>query len=1337
MKKGIYSAILAATLTISVFALPIINSESSPDQDDPDAIGRSSARITNENDNKTKPTEDNTPKNDETVTFIITVNGDSLVDTVLKSGNEYSNVTDLLKSNDGRSYVDTIKKNQAVVKASILKLIPEADFDSCYTYNTVINGFSVTAPYSSLEKLRNVSGVTSVTLASSQNITISENEIEEDDFSESTDKTETSETSDSSEKTQKISNEKNDQAENSDNIEVFDKEELDLTDKTALTNEMINISAAYEEELSGSGNVIAVIDDSFDCGHEVFSVSPDDLKYTGDDISKLISSAPFNISSNSSVVKNNKIIYAYDYADNDDDPLYAGSSHGTHNAALIAGNNGKDDKELFRGEAYDSQLILMKVCSDENKSAKDDALLAALDDTAKLSPDILNISLGVPRICSTAEILTTAFNALSQTGTYIVSAAGNNSENVSILGEYGVNAEYTDYGTISYPASLPFVTAAGSTDAGQVLSRYFITSDGKEIPYKDMTVSDDSEYPLFADLGEENDYIYIDGTGQPEDYFDISVKDKIVIMNRGETSFNEKVIEANSYDAKGIIVLSDEPLYLNFSTEERDIPAVVISDEYREYFQKHTEGKIEPKGYSVFDSKNAGNPSAFTSYGVTYDLKLKPDITAPGTEIFSASSEGYSAKSGTSSSSALIAGTAGILSEYFSSRTDIPITSKNTAIAALMMNTAVPAKYNSNAYYTPRLQGAGCLDIAAAIKAEAYITDENDLGSVSMGDNENGSFDFHLTVHSLTDKDVVYTPGSFVQTDKLEKHDGVIYNTLSPENITSKSSVIYKIDGKEIKNFTLPAGEKVELEVEITLSPELVLNYMNMAKNGFYTDGFVFLSPADNSSLLSVPFMGYCGSWADAELFDCSVYDLGTEPAIGHSALFATSSLGNSCLSLTLGKNAMTGRISKNTITIGTDTIKNAYDVSEAGVSFILPNFYLLRDAANYNISIEDQVGNTIYSQNIGTVSSFAGGTHEPYTSLLTSFNTDGLKNLFSDLDEGKYKYTVSAGTIGYDGSISESQSMSLNFTVDNTAPDKPSAKIYCTNNKVYLDVTSEDENGIQGFILYTASKSGDKHTYADRLEDLANDGYIDSDSYVLADYVMNETKSVFTYDITELYMQLKKLAYYAEENEIEQPLSTKMFIRAADNAFNLSVPLEVDTTVMGTVTYTVTDQNNDPVSDAVFELNGKKVISDEKGVVEFKNVLPDVYAISLVSLPEDYRTDFKYDLVIPSLSEPQISRNLQVTYTGKTHKTIEDKDTSLIDDVSVGATISENSDTDENAQKDILPDQDIDHSYFGLIFIASLLIISITSLAISRKKRKYPNYDDMPSVDNSEETSE
>ncbi len=1332
MKKGIYSAILAVVLTAAVFALPIINPGTLPDQENSDDIGRSSARITNKNNNKTKSTGENIPKSDETVTFIVTVNGDSLVDTVLKSKNSYNNVAGLLQSKEGRTYVDTIKKNQAVVKASILKLIPQANFDGCYTYNTVINGFSVTAPYSSLEKIRNISGITSVTLASSQNITISENEEEEDNFSETAEE----EIIDSSEEPRENSTEDEEKAEtsddfknseNSEGIDISDKEEPDLTDETAPAIEITKVSAAHEEGLTGSGNVIAVIDDSFDCTHEAFSISPDSLKYTGEDISKLTSSAPFNTASNASVIKSDKIIYAYDYADNDDDPLYDRSSHGTHNAALIAGNNGKDGGDSFKGEAYNSQLILMKVCSDKDRSAKDDTLLAALDDTAKLSPDILNISLGVPRICSTAEILTKAFNALSQTGTYIVSAAGNSSENIYLPGEYGVNAEYTDYGTISYPASLPFVTAAGSVDAEKMLSRYFLTSDGKKIPYRDMTVSDGSEFPLFSSLSEENDYIYIDSMGQATDYLDISVKDKIIIMNRGETSFTDKVNKASGYDAKGIIVLSDEPVYINFSTEERSIPAAVISDEFREYFRKHTEGKIAAKGYSVFDNENAEKPSAFTSYGVTYDLKLKPDLTAPGTDIFSASSDGYSAKSGTSSSSALISGTAGILSEYVRTRTGIPLSSQNTAVTALMMNTAVPAKYNDKAYYTPRLQGAGCLDIAAAINASAYITDENDLGSVSMGDSENGTFDFHLTVHNLTDKDIVYTFGSSVQTDKLEKHNGVVYNTLTPEDITAETTVVYQIDGKEVKNFTLPADENIQLDIQITLSPELFLSYMNMAKNGFYTDGFVFLTPDDKSSVLSVPFMGYCGSWGDAELFDSSAYDKSTEPAIGQSGLFAASSLGNSYLSLMLGKNSMTGQISENTIAIGKDTVRNAYDVSETGVSFILPNFYLLRDAADYTISIEDTVGNVVYSQNIGTVSSFASGGYEPYTGLLTAFNTDGLKNLFSDLDEGKYKYTVSAGTISYDGSISSPQTMSLDFTVDNTAPDKPSAKIYCTNNKVYLDVTSEDENGIQGFILYTASKSGEKHTYADRLDDLAADGYIDSNSYILADYVMNETKTVFTYDITDLYMQLKKLAYYARENEIGQPLATKIFIRAADNAFNLSMPLEVDTTVMGTVTYLVTDQNNDPVSDAVFELNGKRVVSDEKGIARFENILPDVYAISLISLPEDYQTDFKYGLAMPSLSEPEFSRNLRVTYTGIAPVESEISDESVEDDSSAGETISENSIIDEAAQKAALEEQDIDHSNFGLIFIGSLLVISITSLALSKKKRRYLPDDDLP----------
>ena len=52
----------------------------------------------------------------------------------------------------------------------------------------------------------------------------------------------------------------------------------------------------------------------------------------------------------------------------------------------------------------------MKVCKDESNYANEDSLLAALDDTAKLSPDILNISLGSG---ADSQLLTNALDLLN------------------------------------------------------------------------------------------------------------------------------------------------------------------------------------------------------------------------------------------------------------------------------------------------------------------------------------------------------------------------------------------------------------------------------------------------------------------------------------------------------------------------------------------------------------------------------------------------------------------------------------------------------------------------------------------------------------------------------------------------------------------------------------------------------------------------------------------------------------------------------------------------------------------------------------------------------------
>jgi len=65
--------------------------------------------------------------------------------------------------------------------------------------------------------------------------------------------------------------------------------------------------------------------------------------------------------------------------------------------------------------------------------------------------------------------------------------------------------------------------------------------------------------------------------------------------------------------------------------------------------------------YIAVDDPTGGRPSQFTSWGALPDLKVKPDIAAPGGNIFStALGGGYETQSGTSQAAPYIAGVAAL-----------------------------------------------------------------------------------------------------------------------------------------------------------------------------------------------------------------------------------------------------------------------------------------------------------------------------------------------------------------------------------------------------------------------------------------------------------------------------------------------------------------------------------------------------------------------------------------------------------------------------------------------------------------------------------------------------
>ena len=115
--------------------------------------------------------------------------------------------------------------------------------------------------------------------------------------------------------------------------------------------------------------------------------------------------------------------------------------------------------------------------------------------------------------------------------------------------------------------------------------------------------------------------------------------------------------------------------------------------------------------------------SDFSSWGVTPDLKLKPEITAPGGDIYSTLPNGlYGNMSGTSMASPHMAGAAAVMEQYIRENRDglnMTASQKTSLINALMMSTAVPVKDENGLAYSPRNQGAGLVQLQNAVKTNA------------------------------------------------------------------------------------------------------------------------------------------------------------------------------------------------------------------------------------------------------------------------------------------------------------------------------------------------------------------------------------------------------------------------------------------------------------------------------------------------------------------------------------------------------------------------------------------------------------------------------------------
>ena len=794
----------------------------------------------------------------------------------------------------------------------------------------------------------------------------------------------------------------------------------------------------------GEGKVIAVIDTGVDMTHPAFTgAMPDNVALSEDEVQALV---PHLGAGKSGQYMSEKFPFAYDYADDDVDaaPREGGSGfHGTHVAGIAAGNADK-----IVGTAPDAQIIVGKVTRSEDDALLDSALLAALDDMVVLRPDVINLSLGwTAGMDNEADsVYDTVYKKLQEEGITVNAAAGN-----AFSTGYGNNsgkglpyASDPDTSVMDEPATYPSVVAVGSVE--NALIRNAFTAAGMDIGYQRSRGMNGEKVAYFSDLP-AGTYEYVDaGFASEEDVaalkekFPNGLSGKIALVSRGKMTYQKKVENLYDLHPAGVLVYNNVSvgslIIMNLTTQ--DVPAAFISQADGQAMLAAADHHLTIAEGQVLPQSTTYEASEFSSWGVSPDLRLKPEIAAPGGNVFSAIPNGaYEQTSGTSMATPQMAGISAIVLQRVQSDpmfASMSARQKADVVQNLIMGTARPltdAAQTSGALYSPRKQGAGLVDALAATTSSVYPTvvgaAEPSRPKADLGDGTKG-WHFDVTLHNLGATPATYELSSQALSEIV---DGGFFTEHSSDwrgrgvEVTYSGAASASAEGATV---TVPALGEATVGVDIVPGSEFASYVADNTPNGTFLDGFVrFASKADGQPDLAVPYLGFYGDWGKAPIFDALA---STGGAHTRASEIVNGTTGDS-----LGYNPLikvadrTGKPNPQRYVISRSAASGAPTVLE-------PRTGTLRSVHTLTSTYVNEAGETVFSvtnhrnwKSIYLTSTEENTWVEAYHDS-TAFDANAEK--FARMPDGAYTLRIAAAN---DGPSRAEQSISYDFRLDTKAP--------------------------------------------------------------------------------------------------------------------------------------------------------------------------------------------------------------------------------------------------------------------------------------------------------------
>ena len=510
---------------------------------------------------------------------------------------------------------------------------------------------------------------------------------------------------------------------------------------------------------------------------------------------------------------NQKLPFGFNYKDADYDITHDNDeegAHGSHVAGIAAANSwlynastGEFGRAMdycfMQGVAPEAQLLTMKVFG-KGGSPYDSDYFAAIEDAIILGADVINLSLGsvAPgRGTHNNPVFQGIMDDLSKTDTVVAISAGNSgpwaemAENNVNLGGMGY-LYHTDVSldTIGQPGSFTNSLAVASVENDGMIG-FYIDVDGQMIVYNEDNRDGQFTNQPFTSIAGEHEYIFLDGVGKAEDWAAVAdvLPGKIALCSRGETNFVEKARLAVDAGAIAVFIYNNQSGVITLDLTEYSYtnPVAALTQSQGAAIRaastpvtdgsgkvRYLTGKMtvsDTIGMGYFGSEYY-TMSDFSSWGVPGSLELKPEITAPGGNIYSldgmeASGGGYVIMSGTSMASPQVAGMAALMNQFvrengLAEKTGL---SERYLIQSLLMSTAQPLLASEGVYYPVLQQGSGMANVHDAMLADSLITmapgsssgAEDGKVKVELFDDPDreGAYTASFTVHNLEDTEKV------------------------------------------------------------------------------------------------------------------------------------------------------------------------------------------------------------------------------------------------------------------------------------------------------------------------------------------------------------------------------------------------------------------------------------------------------------------------------------------------------------------------------------------------------------------------------------------------------